>query len=79
MFPGQHDRKMPPMTMAWIIGKFLDDETLLEGGNAAVRKVVAELGDEGVTVFASTVATVQKVMRDVLALQRERVPGLIGS
>jgi hypothetical protein len=67
------------MTMAWIIGKFLDDETLLEGGNAAVRKVVAELGDEGVTVFASTVATVQKVMRDVLALQRERVPGLIGS
>jgi hypothetical protein len=67
------------MTMAWIIGKFLDDETLLEGGNAAVRKVVAELGDEGVTVFESTVATVQKVMRDVLALQRERVPGLIGS
>ena len=67
------------MTMAWIIGKFLDDETLLEGGNAAVRKVVAELGDEGVTVFASTVATVQKVMRDVLALQRERAPALIGS
>jgi hypothetical protein len=34
------------MTTVWIIGKFLDDETLLEGGNAAVRRVVAELGDE---------------------------------
>jgi hypothetical protein len=60
------------MSMDWIIGKFLDDETLLDGGNAAVHAVVAELGGEGVTVFAGTVASVQRVMRRVLALQRER-------
>ena len=55
-----------------IIGKFLDDEALLEGGNAAVRKVVAELGGEGVTVHGSTVSNVQTVIRRVLAVQRER-------
>jgi hypothetical protein len=31
------------MSMDAIVGKFLDDEALLEGGNGAVRKVVAEL------------------------------------
>jgi hypothetical protein len=60
------------MTMDAIIGKFLDDEALLEGGNAAVRKVVAELGGEGVTVHGSTVSNVQTVIRRVLAVQRER-------
>jgi hypothetical protein len=60
------------MTMDAIIGKFLDDEELLEGGNAAVRKVVAELGGEGVTVHGSTVSNVQTVIRRVLAVQRER-------
>jgi hypothetical protein len=60
------------MTMDAIIGKFLDDEDLLKGGNAAVRKVVAELGGEGVTVYGSTVSNVQTVVRRVLAAQRER-------
>jgi len=60
------------MTMDAIIGKFLDDEELLKGGNAAVRKVVAELGGEGVTVHGSTVSTVQTVIRRVLDAQRER-------
>ena len=60
------------MTLDAIIGKFLDDEALLEGGNAAVRKVVAELGGEGVTVHGSTVSNVQTVIRRVLAVQRER-------
>ena len=60
------------MTMDAIIGKFLDDEALLEGGNAAVRKAVAELGGEGVTVHGSTVSNVQTVIRRVLAVQRER-------
>jgi hypothetical protein len=62
------------MTMDAIIGKFLDDEELLEGGNAAVRKVVAELGGEGVTVHGSTVSNVQTVIRRILAVQRERAP-----
>jgi hypothetical protein len=62
-----------PMTMNWIIGKFLDDETLLDGDNAAVRAVVAELGEEGVTVHAATVSNVQTITRHVLALQRERI------
>ena len=62
-----------PMTTDWIIGKFLDDEALLEGGNAAVHAVVTELGNEGVTVLAATVSSVQRVMRRVVALQRERV------
>jgi hypothetical protein len=61
------------MTMDAIIEKFLDDEALLEGGNAAVREVVAELGGEGVTVYGSTVANVQTVTRRVLAIQRARV------
>jgi hypothetical protein len=61
------------MTMGAIIGKFLDDETLLEGGRAAVRDVVAELAEEGVTVFASKVANVQSITREVLAVQRARV------
>jgi hypothetical protein len=39
------------MTIDDIIGKFLDDETLLAGGNAAAKRVVAELAEEGVTVF----------------------------
>jgi hypothetical protein len=58
------------MNLDAIIGKFLDDEALLEGGNAAVREIVAELGEEGVTVYASTVANVQSVTRRVLAMQR---------
>ncbi len=61
------------MNMGAIIGKFLDDEALLEGGRAAVRDVVAELAEEGVTVFASTVANVQSITREVLAAQRARV------
>jgi hypothetical protein len=58
------------MTLDAIIGKFLDDEALLEGGNAAVREVVAELGEEGVTVYRTTVSNVQTVTRHVLAMQR---------
>jgi hypothetical protein len=60
------------MTLDAIIGKFLDDEALLEGGGAAVREVVAELGEEGVTVYRTTVANVQTVTRRVLVLQRAR-------
>jgi hypothetical protein len=60
------------MTLDAIIGKFLDDEALLEGGNAAVREVVAELGEEGVTVYRTTVSNVQTVTRRVLAVQRAR-------
>ena len=56
-----------------IIGKFLDNETLLGGGTAACRAVVAELGGEGVTVHANAVANVQTVLRRVLAVQRERL------
>ena len=67
------------MTIDDIICKFLDDEALLEGGRTAVREVVEELGGEGVTVYAATVANVQTVVRHVLALQRERaatsIPG----
>jgi hypothetical protein len=60
------------VTLDAIIGKFLDDEALLEGGSAAVHKVVAELGEEGVTVYRTTVANVQTVTRRVRALQRAR-------
>jgi len=60
------------MTMDAIIGKFLDDEEFLEVGNAAIRKVVVELGGEGVTVHGSRVSNVQTVIRRVLAVQRER-------
>jgi len=63
------------MSMDAIIGKFLDDEALLDGGSAAVRAVVAELGGEGVTVYGSTVSNVQTVTRRVLALQRARDHG----
>jgi hypothetical protein len=55
-----------------IIGKFLGDEALLEGGRNAVREVVNELSGEGVTVHAATVANVQTLVRHVLAMQRER-------
>jgi hypothetical protein len=61
------------MTIDDIIGKFLDDEALLNGGGAACRGVVAELGGEGVTVHVSSVANVQTVLRRVLAVQRERL------
>jgi hypothetical protein len=60
------------MSMDAIIGKFLDDEALLQGGTAAVREVVAELAREGVTVFAHMVSNVQTVTRHVLAAQRAR-------
>jgi hypothetical protein len=60
------------MTIDAIIGKFLDDEALLDGGRVAVREVVEALGGEGVTVHASAVANVQAVTRRVLAVQRER-------
>jgi hypothetical protein len=60
------------MTLDAIIGKFLDDEALLEGGNAAGRGVVAELGEEGVTVYRTTVSNVQTITRRVLAVQRAR-------
>jgi hypothetical protein len=63
------------MSMEAIIGKFLDDEALLEGGRTAVRGVVAELAEEGVTVFPTTVATVQSITRQVLAVQRVRAGG----
>jgi hypothetical protein len=65
----------PATSMEAIILKFLDDEALLEGGNAAVREVVAELGEEGVTVYRSTVSNVQTVTRYVLAVQRAREVG----
>jgi hypothetical protein len=57
-----------------IIGKFLDDESLLDGGRTAVRNVVEELGREGVTVYATTVANVQTITRQVRVMQRERAP-----
>jgi hypothetical protein len=61
------------MSMDAIIGKFPDDEALLQGGNAAVRGVVAELArEEGVTVYAHMVSNVQTVTRHVLAAQRAR-------
>jgi len=60
------------MSIEAIIGKFLDDETLLAGGRIAVRAVVEELSGEGVTVHATTVANVQTITRQVLAIQRER-------
>jgi hypothetical protein len=60
------------MSMDAIIGKFLDDEALLKGGNVAVREVVAELAGEGVTVLSHTVSNVQTVTRHVLAVQRAR-------
>jgi hypothetical protein len=65
------------MTIDDIIGKFLDDETLLAGGSAAAKRVVAELAEEGVTVYHATVVNVQTVTRHVLANQRERVAGSI--
>jgi hypothetical protein len=55
-----------------IIRKFLDDEALLVGGIVAAKKVVAQLADEGVTVYQGTVASVQTITRRVLAIQRER-------
>ena len=61
------------MTIDDIIGKFLDDEALLDGGGIPVRQVVTELSGEGVTVHASSVANVQTVLRHVLAVQRERL------
>jgi hypothetical protein len=61
------------MTIDDIIGKFLDDEALLAGGNAAAKKVVAELAEEGVTVYQAAVVNVQTIIRHVLAIQRERV------
>jgi len=61
------------MTIDAIIGKFLDDEALLDGGRTAVREVVDELAGEGVTVHAMTVANVQTITRRVLAMQRARV------
>jgi hypothetical protein len=54
-----------------IIRKFLNDEALLEGGGVAVRKVAAQLAEEGVSVFNSTVEDVQRITRHVLAVQRE--------
>jgi hypothetical protein len=65
------------LTIDDIIRKFLDDETLLAGGNAAARKVVDELAEEGVTVYQATVVSVQTITRHVLANQRERVAGSI--
>jgi hypothetical protein len=64
------------MTIDAIIGKFLDDEALLDGGRTAVREVVEELSGEGVTVHAMTVANVQTTTRHVLAIQRERAAAL---
>jgi hypothetical protein len=61
------------MTIDDIIGKFLDDETLLAGGKAAAKRVVAELAEEGVTVYEASVVNVQTITRRVLANQRERV------
>jgi hypothetical protein len=61
------------MTIDAIIGKFLDDEALLDGGRIAVREVVEELSGEGITVHSMTVANVQTIIRHVLAMQRERV------
>jgi hypothetical protein len=55
-----------------IIRKFLEDEPLLQGGTAAVKKVMAELAEEGVTVFQNTVSNIQRITRQVLAVQRER-------
>jgi hypothetical protein len=60
------------MKVDWVIGKFLDNEALLNGGKAAVREVVAELEAEGVTVSASMVTNIQTVTDRVLAVQRER-------
>jgi hypothetical protein len=60
------------MTIDAIIGKFLDNEALLDGGRTAVHEIVEELGGEGVTVHSTTVANVQNVTRHVLAVQRER-------
>jgi hypothetical protein len=54
------------MTIDAIIGKFLDDETLVDGGRIAVRDVVEELSGEGVTVHAMTVANVQMIIRHAL-------------
>jgi hypothetical protein len=61
------------MTIDDIIRKFLDDEALLAGGNAAAKKVVAELAEEGVTAYQATVVNVQTITRRILAIQRERV------
>jgi hypothetical protein len=60
------------MTIDDIIGKFLDDEALLVGGNVAAKKVVAELAGEGVTTYQATVVNAQTIIRHVLAVQRER-------
>jgi hypothetical protein len=56
-----------------IIRKFLEDEAPLAGGTVAVRKVMADLANEGVTVFQNTVADIQRITRQVLAVQRSRV------
>jgi hypothetical protein len=58
-----------------IIRKFLEDETLLQGGTAAVKRVMAELAEEGITVFQNTVANIQRITRQVLAVQHERKQG----
>jgi hypothetical protein len=60
------------MTIDAIIGKFLDDEALLEGGDGAVKEVMTQLAGEGVTVYGDKVRNVQTVTRHVLAAQRER-------
>jgi hypothetical protein len=65
------------MTIDDIIGKFLDDEALLAGGNAAAKHVVAELAEEGVTVYQAMVVNVQTITRHVLANQRERTSGSV--
>jgi len=53
-----------------IIRKLLEDEALLAGGTAAVKRVMAELANEGVTVFQNTVSHVQIIVRHVLIVQR---------
>jgi hypothetical protein len=61
------------MTIDNIIRQFLDDETLLAGGNAAAKKVDVELEEEGVTAYQATVVNVQTINRHVLVIQRERI------
>jgi hypothetical protein len=61
------------MKVDWVIGKFLDNEALLDGGKAAVREVVTKLEGEGVTVSANMVTNIQAVTGRVLAVQRERL------
>jgi hypothetical protein len=58
-----------------IVRKFLEDEALLVGGTTAIKKVMAELAEEGVTVFQNTVSNIQRITRQVLAVQHERNQG----